>query len=317
MAINTNSSSLQYKDDFTQLGKVMNRFAIASWISLAANFLGGLIIQFLIMTPMMNSLNSGSVSSSYELLSEIGGMIIFYSVIGLLITVYQFVTYIQYLMQLKKVGDNTSDFDLQKAYKMELGALIISISTIILIPILAISIFGGSFLTTITTEEDLYSLLTMLLGFLFVIFIVAILTIVFQILSVLAFDRWGQRMKVANYQNQYAGYIAEGTSFMKYGRIITIFVGSIGSVLFLIGIMKAGKNIIEFFNNSGNIPPVQSATFQQYGSNLNTSYMGNTENATYGTATVKPHGEDFCPFCGAKLEDKQSMFCSNCGHKLD
>ncbi|MHA1766197.1 MAG: hypothetical protein ACTSVK_08035, partial [Promethearchaeota archaeon] len=263
MSLNSNVSLSQYQDDFIQLGKNMHRYAIASWISLGLGFFGGFIIQMAIMTPMMNSYNSGSINNLYDLLVGIGGILIFYVILSFIITVYQYVTYIQYLMQLKKVGEYTSDFDLQKAYKMELGALIISIILIILIPILLISIFGGSILMNIQTEEDIYSLLMMLFGFMFVMFIVAILAIVFQVLSVLAFDRWGQRIKSANYQNPYARSIAEGTNFMKFGRIIAIFVGSIGSVLFLIGFMKAGKNIIEFFNNSGNIPPVQSATFQQ------------------------------------------------------
>jgi len=121
-----------------------------------------------------------------------------------------------------------------------------------------------------------------------------------------------------NPQNRNAVNIAEGTNFMKWGRIITFIASTIGVILYLVGLMKAADNITEIFDGSGNIQSTQSGTFQQPSGattnpNLNTSNMGNP---SYGNTTMKQQGEGFCSFCGSKLEDKNSMFCSNCGRKL-
>lgn len=333
MASNINTAYFQYWKDFSLLGKSMNKYAIASWISLAAGFFGNLIIQFVIMGPMMAAMGSGTFDDPYVMLIGMGGILLFFILIMLAISIYQLVTYIQYLMQLKKVGENTNDIDLQKAYKMELWAMIISlIISIVILPVLVLIIFSSGFMMNITTESDFYGFIRLLFGFLFIVVIVALTSIVLQVLSVFAFDRWGQGIKMANYQNPYARNIAEGTNFMKIGRIVSLFAGSVGTILYLIGFMKVGKSMVEFFDGYGNYQLSQGSAspqspgsniFQQPGStttnpSLNSSYMGNTSygNAPYGNTIMKPQGEGFCPYCGGQLQDKNSMFCSNCGRKL-
>jgi hypothetical protein len=246
----------------------------------------------------------------------------------LAIGIYRIVTYIQYLMQLKKVGEYTNDFDLKKAYKMELWVIITSF---IMISVLIFSMYmlfsNVESLVFMIDEAAIYDFLMLFIGVFLVIFIVSILSIVFQILSVVSFDRWGQKLKILNPQNRNAVNIAEGTNFMKWGRIISFIAGTIGMILYLVGFMKAADNIIEFFDGYGNTQSTQGGNFQQFPSssnlqqpsgstsnpNINSSNMGNT---SYGNTTMKSQDERFCSFCGSKLEDKNSMFCSNCGRKL-
>ena len=329
MTSNINIAYHQHWEDFSLLGKSMNKYAIASWISMAVSFFGTIIMQSIIIIPMMAAMESGTYTNPNSALPVIGGMTWVFYIITFAISIYQFVTYIQYLMQLKKVGEYTRDIDLQKAYKMELWALIFRfiLMLVITFAVLFLIIGGGRFLTTITNESELYRFFMLLIGFFFIVFIIALIAIILQVLSSFALDRWGQRIKMANFQNPYAVNIAEGTNFMKIGRIVSIFAGSIGMILFLIGIMKAGKNIIEYFDGYGNSISTQGTAFPQSSSgntpqlpgpsttnpNLSSSYMGNS---SYGSTTMKPQGEGFCPFCGSKLEDKNSMFCSNCGRKL-
>ena len=324
MTSNSNTAYLQYWEDFSLLGKSMRRYAIATWISMGSSFFGYFIMQFALMIPAFAAMNSNSLDDPIAIIMGMIGIIIFFIIAALAISIYHFITHIHYLIQLKKVGEYTNDIDLQKAYKMEMWVLIISFITIlIIIPGFFLFLFGGGFMAVFYMDErGLYGFMMLFLGFIIVSFIIVILLVTLQVCSVLAFDRWGQRIKIANYQNPYAGNIAEGTNFMKIGKIIAIFFGSIGTILFLIGFMKAGKGIIEFFDGYGNYKLSQGAAFphssnnrtlQQSGAatttpNLNSSYMGNT--------TMKPKGEGFCSYCGAKLDDKHSIFCAICGRKL-
>ncbi|MHA1474145.1 MAG: zinc ribbon domain-containing protein [Promethearchaeota archaeon] len=329
MAINSNNTYLQYWEDFSLLGKSMKKYAIANWISMAVGFFGAIIIQIVFMAPLLGSMDSSIFDDPYALLLGMGGISIFIIVVVFAISIYQFVTYIKYLMQLKKVGELTNDRELQKAYKMELWAMIISfIMGFIIIPGMFILFLGGGFMNFMMMDEAaFYNFIMLILGLMLVIIIIALISIILQVISVVSLDNWGQNIKITNFQNPYAVNIAEGTSFMKWGRIIALFTGSIGVILYLIGIMKAGSNIIEFFDGYGNNQSIQGGAFPQYSSgntlqqpggfttspNLNSSSMGNT---SYGNTTMKPQVEGFCSFCGSKLEDKNSMFCSNCGRKL-
>jgi len=296
-------------------------FAIANWISLGFGFIGAIIIMNVFLEPMINILESGTLVDPIDLLLDMDRMLVFVIIAMLAIGIYRIVTYLQYLMQLKKVGGYTNDLDLQKAYKMELWAIIISF-IMLLIVILGMFYFisNDEFLDIIMEmdETDIYDFIMIMLGAFLIIFVVAILSIVFQILSVVSFDRWGQKLKMMNPQNRNAINLAEGTNFMKWGRIISFIASTIGMILYLVGFMKAADNIIEFFTGYSNNQSTQGSPFQQPSGattnpNLNTSNMGST---SYGNTTMKPQGVGFCSFCGSKLEDKNSMFCSNCGRKL-
>ena len=321
MALNSNTAYLQYSADFSLLGKSMNRFAIANWISLGFGFIGAIIMQRVFLVPLMTILESDTIFDPIDMLLGMGGTLIFIIVAMSAIGLYRFYAYIQYLMQLKKVGEYTNDLDLQKAYKMELYSIIISfIMLLIVIFGMFYLISNEGFLDLIMgmDETTIYNFLMIMLGAFLVIFIVAILSIVFQILSVVSFDRWGQKLKIMNPQNRNATNIADGTNFMKWGRIISFIAGTIGMILYLVGFMKTAENMIVFFNGYSNIQSTQSGAFQQPGGSttipsVNSSYRGNP---SYGNTTMKPQGEGFCSFCGSKLEDKNSMFCSNCGRKL-
>jgi len=134
MALNSNTAYLQYSADFSLLGKSMKKFAIASWISLGFGFIGAIIMQMVFFAPLFANIESTTIEDPMSMLLGMGGIFIFVIIAMSAIGIYRFVTYIQYLMQLKKVGEYTNDLDLQKAYKMELWAIIISfIMTFILI----------------------------------------------------------------------------------------------------------------------------------------------------------------------------------------
>ena len=319
MALNSNTAYLQYWKDFSLLGKSMKKFAIANWISIGSGFIGAIIMQIVFLAPMMGIIESGTLDDPITLLLGMGGIFIFIIIVMIAIGIYRIITYIQYLIQLKKVGEYTNDIDLQKAYKMDLYSIIISfVMLFIVVPGIAIFSINEGILNLLMDESAILDFIMVILGVMLVIFVVAILSIVFQILSVVSFDRWGQKLKMMNPQNRNAINLAEGTNYMKWGRIISFIAATIGMIIYLFGFMKAADNIIEFFNGYGSNQSTQGGPFQQpIGSttnpNLNSSNMGNT---AYGNTTMKPQGEGFCSFCGSKLEDKNSMFCSNCGRKL-
>ena len=315
---------LTYKNhwrDFSLLGKSMKRYAIASWIIMGVSFISILISMVMFIFPMFLSMDSNSIDETMAIIIGLLGILIIINLITITICIYQLYAYIQYLIRLKKVGDYTHDIDLQTAYKMELWALLTPI-IISFILILLMFIIGTSI-----NQMEYDTFIMLIFGFLFISFLAVLIPKIFQLISVFAFDRWGQRIKMANLQNPYTGRIGEGTNFMKWGKIISIFFGTIGMIIFLIGFMNAGKNIMEFFDDYGNLQSTQGAaipqssystTSQQSGAfttspSLNASYMGTP---SYGSTTMKPQTEGFCAFCGSKLDDKNSMFCSNCGRKL-
>ena len=339
MALNINTAYLQYWEDFSLLGKSMRKFSIACWITVSTTIIGSFIIFISFMIPLLG-IGYNSADEFYALLIGIGGISLFIFLIIVLIGIYQFVTHIQYLIQLKKFSTCTGDLNLKKAYVMELWAIIISILmffTIITGLIIFFFLMGSVEYLGSEAALDLFILMV----FLMVLFIVVTLTSIFQILSTTAFDKWSHIIKLENFQNPITVKIADGTNFMKNGRsmvltapfimlivpIIGIFTFLIGLVLFQIGLMKTGKKITEFFDGYGNYQSTQGAAFQQSSSgstlqqpvtstinpNLNSISMGNP---SFGNTTMKPLSVGFCPFCGSKLLEKNSMFCPNCGRKL-
>ena len=81
MSLNSNTAYLQYWEHFSLLGKSMNRYVIASIISLAASFIGGLIMQFYLIAPMMASMDSSSYDDPYALLLGMGGISLVFIII--------------------------------------------------------------------------------------------------------------------------------------------------------------------------------------------------------------------------------------------
>jgi len=261
MASNSNTAYLQYWEDFSLLGKSMKRYAIALSVSISATIVGGFIIFIAFMVVMMSSY------TEYSSLIGLGIIAILFIIVVLIIGIYRLITYIQFLIQLK------------------------------------INI-GGSLLSFEMLESDYYSYIFLFLGYIIVIVIVVMLSIIFQLISSLALDRWAQRIKTTNFRNRDAIKIADGTSFMKFGRIILIvappiavimsymglFGFVIGIVLVIIGFIKAGKGIMEFFDGYGNYISNEGSAFTQSSSsstlqlprapttnpNLNSTHMTNT-----------------------------------------
>lgn len=321
MTLNINTVYKQHWKDFWLLGKSMKNYTIASWISMGVRGLSLLLYLIAFIPLMIVPVNSNSIDSLTSKMMGLFGISLILNVIGLGITIYLIYAYIQYLIQLKKVGDYTNDKDLQNSYKLELWAFL---TPIILFFIIVVFLFIS---VGLMAEIDVNSFMMFYFGFLFIIFIIALIPIILQILSVFALDRWGQRIKMANPQNPYAKRFSDGINSMKIGKIISIFFGIIGTIIFLVGFMKAGENIMKFFDGIRNLQSTNVATIPQFSksntsqqssafttnSNISSGYTGNT---LYGSTTMKPHDLEFCPFCGSKSDDKKSKFCANCGRKL-
>ena len=338
MASNSNTAYLQYWENFSLLGKSMKRYSIASWISMGVSIVGSFISFIALFIPLLTS----SFDGFYSTIIASGGVLIFFIVVVSLISIYQFVTHIQFLIELKNVSKFTGDLNLKKVFKMDIWSIITSILTILII---IVGIIIVSFLIRSIDYMDAFEVLNLylfsFLGLFIVIFIAVTITFIFQILSTIAFEKWGQNIKSTNFQNRNAINMVDGMNFMKYGKIISIaaapisiIVPSMGAIAILIGIltfqigvMKTGKNIVEFFEGYGNYISNQGAAAPQISNNntiqqprgmspnpsLNPRYFGNPSS---GNSTIKPQAQGFCPFCGSTLEDKNAVFCANCGRKL-
>ncbi|QEE16547.1 zinc ribbon domain-containing protein [Promethearchaeum syntrophicum] len=341
MTFNSNTAYLQNWENFSLLGNLMKKYSLASLISIGVSIIGSIITFIVFLIPMI-AIDYDSVDAIYAATIGMGGVAIFFTAIVGLISIYRFVTHIQFLIQLKNASQSTGDLNLNKVYKMDLWSIIASGLTLL---IMIIGVIILSFLITSIGDMDPYSAMSLyflsLLGFLFVILIAFAITIVFQILSVVAFEKWGQNIKATNFRNRNAINLVDGINFMKFGKIILIaaapisiifsYMGIIaflgGTVMFQIGVMKTGKNIVEFFDGYGNYISTQGTASPQI-SNINTIQQpmetrpnptlnpNSFGNPSSGNTTIKPQAQEFCPFCGSTVEDRNTIFCANCGRKL-
>ncbi|MHA1646581.1 MAG: zinc ribbon domain-containing protein [Promethearchaeota archaeon] len=297
----TNSESL------VEMGQSMKKYAIAQWISMGGGLIAGLILLIVTSTfiPQTGSSTMGNI----------GGMMIIIIIFGILmlaISIYNLVCFIQFLIKLKIAGEETGDQNLQKAYKMQIATLIISI----LLPIIMLIIMVPIFTTFINNPtEDITSIIFGLLVPYLLLMLGALVAVVLQILSVVAIDSWGQSVRAQDMQDINSMEIAEGTNLMKWGQIVNIIAGGIGTIIYIVGLQKAGKNIEIYFQNhsfsgsSASGPQMASYYGQSQTTMGNQMYQSAPSNAQ---TTPLSH----CPYCGNQLPDPNASFCSICGKKI-
>ncbi|UYP44275.1 hypothetical protein NEF87_000560 [Candidatus Lokiarchaeum ossiferum] len=301
-------SSNQFNSNiFFEFGNSMKNYVKASVIVAIIGIIGSFIIPFLGIIPMLYG--SGS-SGPYQ---TMGGMMLISSLFGLAslgLSIFVLVRYIQYLSALKRIGQTLNDFNLQKAYKMEIGTIIGSI----IFPIILIATFVPVIISMVNDPYE--AMITGFLGLILLALLGGTIIFVLSILGVIALDRWGEQFR---YNNNLIGInIAEGINYMKWGRIIAPFTGGIGSIFYLVGMWKAGTNLM-IYKAGENQPGTFQPSMPSYQRSSETNFDSFSEqtyrpDSTLGGNTIIPSG--FCSKCGQKILNLNSTFCENCGNKL-
>lgn len=301
-------SSNQFNSSiYFEFGNSMKKYVKATVIVAIAGIIGS-FIPFLLILPMMYG--SGSLNP-YE---SMGSMMIFSSLFGFVsfgLSIFVLVRYIQYLSALKRIGQSLNDLNLQKAFKMEIGTIIGSI----ILPIIIVATFVPIIITMVSEPSEF--IITGLLGITLLLIVGGIILFALSILGVIALDRWGEQFRVNN--SMVGINIAEGFNYMKWGRIIAPFTGGIGSIFYLVGMWKAGTNLM-IYTGEGRSPGISQPSMPSHYGSTETSFSSFSEqtyrpNSNTVGNTTRPSG--FCSKCGQKIPELNSAFCQNCGNKLD
>lgn len=291
-----NQSNIQYKDLYNQLGMSMKRFGSTSLISLAVNIL------ILIFGPFISLILIIFSSSTYKMIT-LNSTLIIIGIIWIGISVWKFVTNIQFLGKIKNVEENTKNSDFLECYRGELAHLVFSFITIIsFIIMLLIFLFSiGTF--SYLLASALISLIS------------SIFKTISSILMSISFERWSENIKIAYYQIPFALSISRGANNMKIGRIIQVFlrfigIGFIGEIIFCFGLISVGKNINYLFNvlEINQTQPIRGIT-----DNLSTT---NNYQAQISPLNPIPNQQNHCPYCGTIVLMKETTYCANCGKKI-
>ena len=306
MENNFYAANQQNSDPYYNLGKSMKNYAVAIIILAAIGIIGTIIVYGIVLIPLMSggSPDSFEMASSYILLSSIASM----GSLGL--SVFLLIRYIQYLSNLKRAGNVTGDFNLQKSFKMEIGVIIGSI----ILPVILLIVFTPLMVSMIY-DQSYNSIITSVVGTLLLSLLVVAFLYMFQIMAMISLERWAQGLRNSN-NNMVTISIAEGISYMKWGRIVSPFTGGIGAIIYLVGMMKAGKYLMQLspMDNQGahNQPAMQS-----YYAQTETSFS-NSREQTYRPQNGKTTtlGSGYCSTCGKEVINSSSAFCQHCGNKL-
>lgn len=304
MAFSQNSA------EFLKLAKTMKNYVISTIVNMIVSFIGIIIIQFGPIIPMM-FMDPYNMDFTFLMTGTMIILFVISGIVGFILFLYRLIMYFQFLTQLKKVSDCSNDYNLQRFYKFEMASLIISILFPIIL-ILGIIILYFSIFVNVFNGYYSYEgfLIGILLFILFILFF-AVISITVQVLAVISFDKFGQNLKVNYYQNPYAGNIAGGTNNMKIGKIVTIVAGTIGTIIYLFGFWEVAKNLKLFFDNYDDSPQ-----FMISGPSFSTTTAYPRFDPQIRTPTVNIKKAFFCPYCGTKLLNKNTTFCSQCGRKI-
>lgn len=301
---NRHPSELYYN-----LGQAMKNYVIAILVSCGLGIVG--IVITLFMSPFITSeIHELSSSTGIQIipLAAITGLFNFVW-IGLLI--YILVSYLQFLSSLKEIGSQLGDTNLQKTYKMEIGAII----SCVIIGVLVLTSFiplSQSF-SYDSASFNASGFVSMFL----LIFLGGFVVYIFQIMSAVYLDRWGQYLRYAE-PNITTNSIAEGIAFMKWGHILNPFISGIGEIFYLVGMWKTGQNLRKYSSINNSRDANQYVAYE-----LNPSVHGRISDPnariyrplqTHTTPTPQQHY--FCSNCGSKITPPESKFCQNCGNKL-
>lgn len=269
------------------LGKNLHRYGI---ISLCLIIIDLLLIFFgpvLLLIPFILALSTDGI---LDVATSMNAFAIVCILIWGGLLAAKFVYYILFIINLRTISKNSEDAILGTFYNREFFAFIFSIISFFLLITTILLFFGGPVSTP--SENLIVNLILIYFGINFVKKIISIM-------ATNAFNKWTSQLKIKFYQIPFSAKIDVGAGNMNTGRIIQIFIGIIGKLVFASGAMTAGKNLMHLYevvNNRQNsdyqIPKTELPVF----------------NPEFQTKA--------CPFCGSPVPKGEIKFCANCGKQL-
>lgn len=292
----------------------MKDYALAQIIVMGFSFISAFIIQVMFMGLPFMDLEAMETMSPAEfnnlIYDMLGGLMIGFLVISVILFVlgiYSLVRYFQFISRLKTAKDETQDYQLQRAYKMELSGFIISLTLPIIIPIffvlLLVPVFGGSY-------ADPYAIIGAIMLLFLAIIVIALIPIILQIVAGIAFANWAEALSMQQPENYPLRKISDGVKNIKLGRILSVIpmVNILGPYVVIYGFWTGGKAIMNVYGGNASTPQT-------------TTQYGQTQGA-YGApsmpshVTIAPRSSDFCQYCGTPKANPDAQFCSVCGKEM-
>ncbi|UYP44276.1 hypothetical protein NEF87_000561 [Candidatus Lokiarchaeum ossiferum] len=286
---------------YFNLGQAMKQYVIAILASCGIGIIG--LFLTISMGPYVTSevyALSGSAGMQIVTLAAIPGI---FSFLWIGLFTYIAVRYFQYLSKLKALGNQLGDVNLQKTYKMEIGAITSGIFLVIFVIIILMPISRSLLYNPARFN------VSGLIGLIFLIFFGGIAVYIFQIMSVVHFDRWSYYLQISD-PNITTYSIKEGMGFMKFGRILNPFVSGIGEIFYMVGMWKSGQNLIKY-SGMNNTRVENPSIYGQFSEPHTRTYR---PLQMHPTPSRPQHF--FCSNCGNKITPPESKFCQNCGNKL-
>ncbi|MHA1619682.1 MAG: zinc ribbon domain-containing protein, partial [Promethearchaeota archaeon] len=209
--------------------------------------------------------------------------------------------------RLKTAKDETQDYHLQRAYKMELYGFIISLALPIIIPIffivLLVPIFAGSY-------ADPYAVIGAIMLLVLAIIVIALIPIILQIVAGIALADWAEALSMQQPANYPLRKISDGVKNIKLGRILSVIpmVNFLGPFVVIYGFWTGGKAIMNVYGGSASTPQMTSQYGQTQGEYDTPSMPSHV--------TIAPRSSDICQYCGTPKANPDAQFCSVCGKEI-
>ncbi|MHA1745907.1 MAG: hypothetical protein ACTSWW_07895 [Promethearchaeota archaeon] len=305
------------------LGKSMKDYALAQIIAMSFSFISAFIMQIMFMgLPFMDleAMQTMSPAEFNNLIFEMldGLMIGFLVISGIIFAlgIYSLVRYFQFISRLKTAKDETQDYHLQRAYKMELYGFIISLALPIIIPIffvlLLVPIFAGSY-------ADPFAIIGVIMLILLAIIVIALIPVILQIVAGIALADWAEALSMQQPENYPLRKISDGVKNIKLGRILTVIpmVNILGPFVVVYGFWTGGKAIMNVYGGGSGSTPSQPFDMGQQ----TTAPYGQPQGG-YGApsmpshVTTAPRSSNICPYCGTPKANPDASFCSVCGKEM-
>ncbi len=300
----------------------MKDYGLAQIISMGFGILSGFIIQFMFLgLPLMDleAMSTMSETEFFNAFSEVifglmGGLIVLF-VISSALGIYSLVRYIQFMMRLKTAKDDTQDYNLQRAYKMELYAILIALSLPILIPLFLVLLFVPMFAGS---SADPYAAIGGFMLFLLFLVVIILIPVILQIIAGSALATWAENLSMQQPENYPLRKISDGVKNIKLGRILSVIpmVNVVGPFVVIYGFWTGGKAIMNVYGGGA------GSSSQVFDMGQPTSIPYGQPQEEYGApsmpshVTIAPRSSDFCQYCGTPKANPDAQFCSVCGKEM-
>ncbi|MCK5345138.1 MAG: hypothetical protein KAR20_17130 [Candidatus Heimdallarchaeota archaeon] len=290
----------------------MKNYGLAMIISLGFSFL---LVIFVYFSYFMIIFEMASSMENYDsILTRLYGLLggfVFILVLACAMGIFVFVRYIQFMMSLKRAGEDTRDSHLQQAFKLELSAMIATIVAYVFLVVL-ITFFYFPFIEQVMYEADEF--LRLMLLFYLGVGILVLIPIVLQITSGINFAKWAETLSMQQPSNYLLHKMADSVKYIKWGRILSVIpmVYALGPFVVIYGFWTGGKAIMDVYTPRGGVN-----TLNVHAPPL-TSYEHSQSQGDYGGPTLRPVNtrSDVCVYCGAPKANPDAAFCAVCGKEL-